>query len=204
MEERLLDMTGRPCPEPVVETQKALSDPQVESLRVKVDDPAAAENVSRLASRLGWAARTVPADGGGFFVQIARPSGPPAPSSSSAQRQPAPGEAPSLAVCFASARLGEGNEELGSVLMRSFVKTLKDLDPRPRWMLFLNGAIFLTTDGSALLDDLREFARGGTEILSCGTCLDYFFRKDQLQVGKVTNMFEIVSILARAGRVLSP
>jgi len=173
MKKRLLDMTGRPCPEPVVETQKILADPQVESLRLKVDDPAAAENESRLAS-------------------------------SPAQPQPAPGEVPSLAVCFASARLGEGNEELGTVLMRSFIKTLKELDPRPRWMLFLNGAIFLTTDGSALLDDLRELARGGTEILSCGTCLDFFFRKDRLQVGKVTNMFEIVSILARAGRVIRP
>ena len=40
-------------------------------------------------------------------------------------------------------------------------------------MIFLNSAIFLTTEGSPHLDVLRELEAGGTRLVSCITCLIY-------------------------------
>ena len=43
----------------------------------------------------------------------------------------------------------------------------------------------------------------GVEVLSCGTCLDYYNLKDKLQVGTVTNMYTIVETLKNASNTIS-
>ncbi len=68
----------------------------------------------------------------------------------------------------------------------------------------MNSGVFLTTEGSDLLEDLRGLAHEGIEILSCGTCLDYYKLKEKLEIGTVSNMFEIVALMADADRVLRP
>jgi selenium metabolism protein YedF len=107
-------------------------------------------------------------------------------------------------VLFASDQVGDGPEELGRVLTRSFVKTLHEQGPLPWRMVFLNSGITLTTEGSPVAEDLRAMEAGGAEILSCGTCLDYFHAKEKLVVGRVSNMREIVETMTQAGRLLRP
>ncbi len=117
--------------------------------------------------------------------------------------QTRPKEVP-LVVLFSSDRIGEGPEELGRVLARSFVKTLRELGTVPWRMVFLNTGITLTTEGTPIGEDLRALESAGAEILSCGTCLDYFQAKEKLVVGRVSNMREIVETLGRAGRLVRP
>ena len=50
----------------------------------------------------------------------------------------------------------------------------------------------LTTEGSEVIEYLRTLEREGVEILSCGTCLDYYNLKNKLLVGGVSNMYTIV------------
>jgi selenium metabolism protein YedF len=109
-----------------------------------------------------------------------------------------------LVILFASDRIGDGPDELGRVLVRSFVKTLAEQGPFPWRVVCLNSGIALTTEGSPVADDLRAMESAGAEILSCGTCLDYFHAKEKLLVGRVSNMREILETLTRAGRVLRP
>ena len=71
-------------------------------------------------------------------------------------------------------------------------------------MLFYNGGAKLTTEGSASLEDLKKLEAQGVEILTCGTCLDYYGLTEKLQVGGVTNMYTIVEKLAGAGKVIKP
>ena len=108
------------------------------------------------------------------------------------------------AILFASDQLGVGPEELGRILLRAFLKTQLELTPKPWRVLFLNQGITLTTTGSAVLPELQELEAAGAEILSCGTCLDYFHAKDALQVGRVSNMREISETLLYASRVIRP
>lgn len=109
-----------------------------------------------------------------------------------------------LVVLVASDRIGDGPEELGRVLARSFVKTLRDLEPLPWRVAFLNSGVALTTEGSPVAEDLRAMEASGVEILSCGTCLDYFHAKEKLIVGRISNMREIVDTLVRASHLVRP
>mgnify|MGYP001439145571 CR=1 FL=1 len=68
-------------------------------------------------------------------------------------------------------------------------------------MLFYNGGAKLTVEGSASLEDIRGLEAQGVEIMTCGTCLNYYGLTDKLAVGGVTNMYSIVEKLAGASRV---
>lgn len=225
MSERTLDARGKPCPEPVVAARRILLEERPELLRVIVDNPASAENVSRMARSLGHAARIERQEPGEIHLLVSAGSGEGRAAPGGAGRDAA-GEASSAAgggsspvaeaaadscgrpsenvVLIGSAEFGAGDAELGGILMRAFVKTLGEVVPLPRAILFINGGVRLTVEGSALLDDLGELERRGARVLSCGTCLDFFHLKERLAVGRVTNMFEVVSLLSAADRVIRP
>lgn len=98
--------------------------------------------------------------------------------------------------------LGQGEDELGRVLMRSLIKTILAQEPRPAAMIFVNTGVQLTCSGSELLGELMLINEAGVELLSCGTCLDYFNLRSELKAGKVTNMGTIVSRLMAASSVI--
>ena len=107
-------------------------------------------------------------------------------------------------VLITSDALGSGDDELGRLLMRSFIKTLASADEKPSAVLFLNHGVKLTCAGSELLEDLRSLETAGVKLSSCGTCLDYLNLKDHLSVGGVGNMAGTVETLLSADRVVRP
>ena len=107
-------------------------------------------------------------------------------------------------VVIRSSYMGEGSEELGSVLIKGFIYALSQQDNPPETMLFYNGGATLTTEGSDSIEDLKSLEAQGVEILTCGTCLDYYHLKDKLVVGGVTNMYSIVESMAEAGKIIRP
>ncbi len=107
-------------------------------------------------------------------------------------------------VYINSDKMGAGEEELGRLLMGSFLKTLVDAERHPEKVFFVNRGVFLTTEGSELIETLEALRQRGVHVLSCGTCLDYYGRKDRLKVGSATNMLEIVTALASAEKIVKP
>ena len=107
-------------------------------------------------------------------------------------------------VVVSSDRMGSGNDELGKVLIKGFILAVTQLDTLPKTMLFYNGGATLTTEDSDSLEDLKSLEAQGVEIMTCGTCLDYYGLKDKLAVGTVTNMYSIVETMAKAGRIVRP
>ena len=100
--------------------------------------------------------------------------------------------------------MGIGNDELGKVLIKGFIFAVTQLDTLPKTMLFYNGGATLTAEGSDSLEDLRSLEAQGVEIMTCGTCLDYYGLKEKLAVGSVTNMYSIVETMANAGKIIRP
>jgi selenium metabolism protein YedF len=100
--------------------------------------------------------------------------------------------------------MGSGNDELGYVLMRAFLHTIALQAEKPDIMIFYNTGVKLAIQESEVLDDLKELASAGVEMLVCGTCLNYFEAKEKLSVGVVSNMYDIAGIMSRAGRLLVP
>ncbi|MBU2027455.1 MAG: sulfurtransferase-like selenium metabolism protein YedF [Proteobacteria bacterium] len=194
-----IDCRGMACPEPVLTVKKAIEQ-CAESLSVIVDDAAAKENVRRFAESQGYGVDIKEEASGQWRLNLTCASCAPMPSGKQA---PAAGEE-KIVIYIARKEMGAGDEELGLTLMRAFLKTLLEFKPLPWRMIFLNGGVKLTTSGSPVLGVLEELEQAGVEVLSCGTCLDYFQLKSELKAGKVTNMFEIVASLRSAGRVIAP
>jgi len=97
-----------------------------------------------------------------------------------------------------------GEEALGTILMRSFLKTLLDLKPIPSKLIFINSGVRLTTEGSEVLETLKALSEKGVDILSCGTCLDFYGLKEKLKVGIISNMYDIAQSLLEADRLIRP
>jgi selenium metabolism protein YedF len=109
----------------------------------------------------------------------------------------------STIVWICSDLFGVGDEELGKILMKSFLNTLWNHEPRPTKLVFQNKGVMLTTEGSDVLEALELLEKEGVEILSCGTCLAFYGIKDKLMIGRATNMPEIVNITLSAGTVIN-
>ena len=176
---RKINVKGLPCPEPVVQTKKELDQPDVQMLEVTVDSEISRENIIRLASGMGYHV-SIKEDGDDFILTIDKSSG--------HQYTPHPkrgrnGEKSSYSadyiVYINSNTIGQGDDALGEILMNSFLKTLIDAHPLPGKMIFLNRGIFLTTQGSKVLHSLIELEKKGVTIVSSGTCLDYYQKKEQ-------------------------
>ena len=109
-----------------------------------------------------------------------------------------------VVVYINSHLLGVGDEALGSILMRAFLKTLLDMETRPNRLILINSGVRLASEGSEVLETLRTLSEKGVEILSCGTCLDFYGLKEKLRVGIVSNMYDIAQSLLGADRLIRP
>lgn len=208
MSKVVVDARGLACPQPVMEARRALLGTQAPEVEVLVDGEAPAENVARMGRQLGCEV-ALETRGGHVALTLRRGAdGIAAAASARGEAQPAAPTAccaaPNVAVFFASATIGSGDDDLGRLLMVAFVKTLKSLAPAPKTLLFMNGGVKLVAEGSELVGAFLELEAAGAELLVCGTCLDFFHLKEKLAAGRVSNMFEIASRLVAADRVVRP
>jgi selenium metabolism protein YedF len=108
-----------------------------------------------------------------------------------------------IVLAVSSDTMGRGDDDLGRVLLRNHLHVLREVDPRPDVIVFLNSGVRLATEGSPALDDLRALAGQGVRMLLCGTCLGHFDLKECVAVGEVSNMYAISETMFRAAKVIS-
>ena len=199
------DVRNLACPGPVLKLRGLLEEGERE-IRFWVADDLCRSNVTRFAASRKIATEVEGLDDGSFRVTFhagdslsEAASGLVVRFTSDSPMAPGP-----TVVQITASTMGSGDDELGALLMRSFVKTQADLEDRPDAMIFYNSGVKLCCEGSLLLDDIRALEAMGIEIIACGTCLNYFDLGAQLAVGRVTDMLEIASRLVAAGRVIRP
>ena len=203
--ERKLDCTGMACPLPVIHAKKAIEAFEGDGiLTVLVDNETAVQNLTKLAESKGFAVKSEKIEDKHFVVTMEVT----APGAAAAAEEPAvsciPDRRGSTVYAFGTNVMGSGNDELGATLMKGFIYAVSQLDELPKTMLFYNGGVKLTTEGSASLEDLKSLQAQGVEILSCGTCLNFYGLSEKLAVGEVTNMYAIVEKLNGAGHIVKP
>ncbi|WP_066636500.1 sulfurtransferase-like selenium metabolism protein YedF [Desulfolucanica intricata] len=191
---------GLACPSPVINTKKALDRIESGTVVTIVDNEISRDNVTMFAKNAGYQVNTVQKDKEyhititkGESQKIKTAEAPVTPVTNSEH----------TVYLILSDFLGKGAEELGKILMKSFIFTLTEINPAPRTLIFINSGVKLTTAGSAVLEHLNILQEGGTAIMSCGTCLDYYGLKESLAVGKVSNMYEIVEHLSGPNKVIT-
>ncbi|RQD76434.1 MAG: sulfurtransferase-like selenium metabolism protein YedF [Candidatus Syntrophonatronum acetioxidans] len=187
---KTVDARGLQCPEPVILTKKALEEMEEGTLVVIVDSEAARTNVSNMASARACAVE-VEERKGAYHITITKGENVCDPYDFKNK----------LVIVLGSDMLGRGSEELGRVLMKSYIYALLEGEEMPQSIIFINRGIFLTIKDSEVLEDLKRLGKKGVEILSCGTCLDYFQQKENLGVGSITNMYTITEKMAAGNKV---
>ena len=208
----VLDERAKSCPLPVVETKKALeAAASGDTARVLVDNEIAVQNLRKLADHKGWSFCWEKRGGVDFQAWITREAG--ESLSEEKQRETEEPECPDcrtegirpgLTAVISSEAMGQGDDRLGKILMKSFLFALTQQDILPETVLLYNGGAFLSYEGSESLEDLKKLEELGVEILTCGTCLDFYGLKEKLAVGGISNMYEIVEKQCRAHTILRP
>ena len=185
-----IDCSGLACPEPVLQTKKALEAlPNDAVLEVIVSSVASKENVTRFAHNGGFDARAQDLGEGKTLITIVK------------------GFVCQTATCtkeenfldktlfLKSDKVGEG--ELGAKLIVGFLKSTLELPKLPRRIVCVNQAVLLTTadESAPIMEVLKALEAKGVEIFSCGVCLEYFGVTDKLKVGKIGNAFGTIEML---------
>jgi selenium metabolism protein YedF len=194
---KVVDCRGLSCPQPVIETKQALE--KTDRVTIIVDNPAARDNVARFGESQGGRV-AIDEKRDGIYVTIEKRQDRKRRAKTPATKTPAHGP---VVVVIPSDQMGQGEEELGHVLIRAFLHTLTEVSGRPDTMIFFNTGVKLTVEGSEVLDDLQTLERYGIGILVCGTCLDYFGLKEKIVVGQISNMYTIAETMLSAGRLVT-
>ena len=206
MADILVNAVGEQCPIPVVKATQALrAMTQPGTLEVLVDNEIAVQNLQRCAAghHLDSAVEQRGEKLFAVTMTVTEPMGD-APVEEIQCADCAPAQGSGVVVAVGTDVMGQGSDELGRTLMKGFLFALGQLPRLPETVLFYNGGARLTVEGSDSLEDLRALEERGVEILTCGTCLNYYGLTEKLAVGSVTNMYAIAEKLAGAGKVVRP
>lgn len=203
MSNKIVNAIGDQCPVPVIKSIKALDEMKEPGiLEVHIDNEIAVENLLKMAEGKGFSAKSEKKEEKHYVVEIeVNREG--AGKEQEAQPRSSSTGGPTV-VAIGSNKIGEGAEELSTLLMKGFIYTLSQYEKLPDTVIFYNGGAKIPTEGSVSIEDLKFMESKGVEIMTCGTCLDFYGLKEKLLVGTISNMYNIVEKLMQAGKVIRP
>ena len=200
---------GDTCPIPVVKTKNAIASLKgADVVETLVDNEIAVENLKKMADQKGYKSTSEKLEEGKYRVCIIVEN-----VVDNVEKKDGDGgkfcdctpeKESNKVVVIRSFVMGEGDPELGKVLIKGFIYALSQMETHPDTILFYNGGAKLTTEDSESLEDLKKMEEEGVEILTCGTCLKHYGLMEKLMVGKVTDMYTIAERMTGADKVIRP
>ena len=200
---KTVDTRGHKCPKPLILVREAIlsMDPE-EEMVILIDNQTSLKNLTSYLKDQGSDPQ-ITTEGNSFTLKALRPQ--------KSQEDVDPElycdtdqEATDYMVCIKSDLMGEGDPELGKVLMESFLDNLKIQSHLPTHIILYNGGVKLATKRSAVCSSLVELEELGTRIMLCGTCIDHYDLQYDIGVGMISNMISITETLASASKVIYP
>ena len=188
-----VDAVGQVCPVPIIMTKNALKKIEEGQVEVSVDNKISLENLEKMSQEMGYA-YDVESSGDTFRIVINKVK----------ETVGLMEEHDNTVVVISSLHMGNGEPELGKILIKGFIYTLSEMDFLPKTILLYNEGVKLAVEGSESLNDLLTLEARGVEILSCGTCLNFYGLTDKLKAGTVTNMYTIAERQMKSTKVIKP
>jgi selenium metabolism protein YedF len=189
-----IDCCDLACPEPVLRTKKALEELEQDSiLEVVVNSVASIENVKRFAKNSGYEFRQEQKDNKTIITIIKGYE-----CNIVAQSK----EFLDKTLFIKDDKVGQG--ELGSILMKGFLKTTLEFERLPKNIVLVNKGVFLTTkdENKEIIDILKELQNRGVNIYSCGLCLNFYnIDANELKVGEIGNAYDSMDMLLNTNSV---
>jgi selenium metabolism protein YedF len=197
----LVDARGLACPLPVINTKNEIASmKEGETVEVIVDNDIAVQNLTKFANvrNHGVQAQKVSDDEYHVMITVGQVQ------EDTQEEVCLPQMKNKDLVVLSTNKMGHGNDELGATLMKAFIFALTKQDQLPDTILLYNSGAFLSCEGSDSLDDLKLLEANGVEIMTCGTCLNFYELSEKLAVGSVTNMYDIVEKMETASKIIKP
>ena len=191
-----IDAIGLACPKPVINTKKELDNIEEGIVVVTVDNHIAKQNILKLSNSLNCESRVIKDEKDLISIEIKK-------GENVIIEEQVKDELENKCIFISSNKMGKGNDELGEILMKGFIYTLTESKPYPKSVLLVNSGVKLSTENYDTVQNLKILEESGVEILSCGTCLDYYGLKESLKVGSITNMYTIVDIMKNSSQTIS-
>ncbi|MDU9050060.1 MAG: sulfurtransferase-like selenium metabolism protein YedF [Candidatus Electrothrix sp. Rat3] len=201
-----LDCRGQSCPQPVIAVKDALEAGN-RLLEVVVDNEAAKDTITRFAEDRNCTVSDLKAENGCWTLVLKvgrvcrrKQAAPENYSCASAASAGSGG----LVYVISSASMGQGSDDLGWALLQTYVQTIHKITPLPEKILLYNEGVRLVAEESGALKALEQLQEQGVDVLACGTCLNFYELTAALRVGRITDMYEIMSTVNKATKVVSP
>lgn len=191
-----VNAVGLACPKPVINTKKELDKIDNGIVVVTVDNDIAKQNILKLSNSLNCESKIIKEEKDLISIEIKK-------GDNVIIEEQIKDELDNKCIFISSNKMGNGNDELGEILMKGFVYTLTESKPYPKSILLVNSAVKLSTENYDTVQNLKILEESGVEILSCGTCLDYYGLKESIKVGSITNMYTIVDIMKNSSQTIS-
>lgn len=193
----IIDCKGLACPMPVIRTKKYFDLEDSKEALVIVDNEVAKNNILRLAKGINLNSSFIEEEGI-YKIQLSRGEIKDVQVSkiNEALDNISVPSAPTILV--ATNLLGNGDDKLGETLMKVYINTLAESEILPKNLMFINGGVKLTCTGSDVLDSLNSMKEKGVNIISCGACLDFYNLKEELKVGEIGNMYQIIELMNKS------
>ena len=188
-----VNAVGEVCPKPVIMTKKALKEIESGVVEVSVDNVTSKENVEKMAKEMGHTFET--REEGNIFVITITKSG---------EKQENSSKEENIVISIGSDKMGEGEDELGKILIKGFIYALTEAETLPKTVLLYNKGVLLASTFEDTVKDLKVLEERGVEILSCGTCANFYHVQEQIKVGTLTNMYTILERQMKATKVIKP
>ena len=181
--ELTVDVRGSLCPKPVIETKK-VSDANPSAVIITiVDNEVSRDNVEKFGKSRGYGV-DIRQDGKDFYLTMT-------PNANPVAEICEPMSYGNRVILMTKDYLGEGSEELGRNLMKTFWVCMVEADVKPSKIYFINSSVKMVINDSVHLENIKKLADAGVEIAACGICLDFYGVKEELGVGSITNMYAI-------------
>jgi selenium metabolism protein YedF len=199
---KTLDTKGLKCPQPLIMLKEALVDLKMgEEIRVETDNDTSLKNLVTYLKDQGVEPQVSSAGAVHTLVALK-------PEKDLAGSNPAiycTTDLPaSYVVCIKGEQMGDGDPELGNLLMETFVDNLKLQEQLPTHVVLYNGGVKLAMKESPVCSSLSELEELGIRIMLCATCIDHYGLQFDIGVGMISNMVVITETLAAAGHVITP
>lgn len=191
--DNIINCKGLNCPEPVINAKKYFDSINKGEGTVIVDNEVAKNNIIKFAKNNNYLSEIIKKESELYYIKVVKEAG-------NTKDKDLLNDGYTILVT--TDKLGEGSEELGKILMKSYFYAISESDRLPTDIIFLNSGVFLTTEGSQILNILEDMSKKGIVISSCGTCLDFYNLKEKLKLGEISNMYFIVEKINNSTKVI--
>jgi len=186
-----IDCRGLNCPIPVVNTKKYFDALESGIGVTVVDNEVAKNNVVKFAQGNGFNYEIEEREGNIYNITITKGE----VKVEELNLKNSNEKEEIFTIVIGSDKLGNGDDELGTALIKSYLFALSEAEVIPTNLVFLNAGVKLVVEGALTLDSLKRLVERGVNVQSCGLCLDFYGLKENLAVGEISNMYAIIEMM---------